>query len=55
MSHVLGGEVKRAGRREYGHAFFETRDHSPLLHEFASPAHVWMSHGDSIEKPPPGF
>jgi GMP synthase (glutamine-hydrolysing) len=55
MSHVLGGEVKRAGRREYGHAFFETRDHSPLLHELASPAHVWMSHGDSIEKPPPGF
>jgi GMP synthase (glutamine-hydrolysing) len=55
MSHVLGGEVKRAGRREYGHAFFETRDHSPLLHEFASPANVWMSHGDSIEKPPPGF
>ena len=55
MSHVLGGEVKRAGRREYGHASFETRDHSPLLREFASPAHVWMSHGDSIEKPPPGF
>ena len=55
MSHVLGGEVKRAGRREYGHAFFETRDHSPLLHELASPAQVWMSHGDSIEKPPPGF
>jgi GMP synthase (glutamine-hydrolysing) len=47
--------VKRAGRREYGHASFETRDHSPLLREFASPAHVWMSHGDSIEKPPPGF
>jgi len=55
MSHVLGGEVKRAGRREYGHASFETRDHSPLLREFASAAHVWMSHGDSIEKPPPGF
>jgi GMP synthase (glutamine-hydrolysing) len=34
MSHVLGGEVKRAGRREYGHASFETRDHSPLLREF---------------------
>src|ERR671919_239230 len=23
MSHLLGGEVKRAGRREYGHATFE--------------------------------
>src|SRR5215470_2742914 len=55
MSHVLGGEVKRAGRREYGHAVFEARDHSPLLHGFESPARVWMSHGDSIEKPPAGF
>jgi len=55
MSHVLGGEVKRAGRREYGHALFEARDHSPLLRGFESPARVWMSHGDSIEKPPAGF
>ncbi len=55
MSHVLGGEVKRAGRREYGHATFEARDHSSLLRGFDSPARVWMSHGDSIEKPPAGF
>jgi len=55
MSHVLGGEVKRAGRREYGQALFEARDHSPLLRGFESPANVWMSHGDSIEKPPAGF
>ncbi|HEY4998592.1 MAG TPA: glutamine-hydrolyzing GMP synthase, partial [Usitatibacter sp.] len=55
MSHVLGGEVKRAGRREYGHALFEARAPSPLLKAFATPARVWMSHGDSIEAPPPGF
>ena len=55
MSHVLGGEVKRAGKREYGHALFEARDHSPLLRGFESPARVWMSHGDSIERPPAGF
>ena len=34
MSHVLGGEVKRAGKREYGNALFEARDHSPLLRGF---------------------
>jgi GMP synthase (glutamine-hydrolysing) len=55
MSHVLGGEVKRAGRREYGNATFEARDHSPLLRGFDSPARVWMSHGDSILRPPAGF
>ena len=55
LSHVLGGEVKRAGKREYGNAMFETRDHSPLLKGFDSPARVWMSHGDSILRPPDGF
>src|SRR5437762_1095891 len=55
MSHVLGGEVKRAGKREYGHASFEARDHSPLLRGFDAPARVWMSHGDSILQPPAGF
>src|SRR6185503_6725719 len=55
MSHVLGGEVKPAGRREYGHASFDSHDGSPLLRGFAVPAHVWMSHGDSILKPPAGF
>jgi GMP synthase (glutamine-hydrolysing) len=55
MSHVLGGDVRRAGRREYGHAMFEARDHSPLLRDFPSPTHVWMSHGDSIVRVPRGF
>jgi GMP synthase (glutamine-hydrolysing) len=55
MSHVLGGEVRRAGRREYGHALFEARDGSELLQGLPSPARVWMSHGDSILRPPRGF
>lgn len=55
MSHVLGGDVRKAGRREYGHASFEALDHSPLLRGFPTPARVWMSHGDSIERPPDGF
>jgi GMP synthase (glutamine-hydrolysing) len=55
MSHVLGGEVKPAGRREYGHASFDSHDGSPLLRGFEVPARVWMSHGDSILQPPAGF
>jgi GMP synthase (glutamine-hydrolysing) len=55
MSHRLGGDVRRAGRREYGHAQFEVRDGDALLRGLRSPLRVWMSHGDSIVKPPPGF
>src|SRR5262245_52781929 len=55
MSHLLGGEVKRAGRREYGHAVFEPRDGSRLLQGLPPKLQVWMSHGDSILRPPDGF
>jgi GMP synthase (glutamine-hydrolysing) len=55
MAHDLGGDVRRAGRREYGQATFEARDRSPLLEGLPRPARVWMSHGDSILGAPPGF
>jgi GMP synthase (glutamine-hydrolysing) len=54
MSYLLGGEVRRAGRREYGHAIFESKG-GLLLGKMRPGARVWMSHGDSILKPPPGF
>ncbi len=54
MSHLLGGDVRRAGKREYGHAVFEKGD-GILLRRLRPGARVWMSHGDSILKPPPGF
>lgn len=55
MSHLLGGDVRRAGRREYGQAEFEIKADGALLRGLRRPLTVWMSHGDSIEKPPPGF
>jgi GMP synthase (glutamine-hydrolysing) len=55
MSHLLGGDVRRAGRREYGHARFEVKDGNGLLRGLRSPLRVWMSHGDSIVRPPEGF
>jgi GMP synthase (glutamine-hydrolysing) len=54
MSHVLGGEVKRAGKREYGQAVFEAGP-GALIAGMSPKSRVWMSHGDSIQKPPPGF
>jgi GMP synthase (glutamine-hydrolysing) len=54
MSHVLGGEVRRSGSREYGQAVFEAGG-GTLFAGMSPKSRVWMSHGDSIEKPPPGF
>jgi len=54
MSHLLGGEVKRSGRREYGPAQLEPGE-GVLLRGLKRSTRVWMSHGDSIEKPPRGF
>ncbi|MGE5224156.1 MAG: glutamine-hydrolyzing GMP synthase [Omnitrophica WOR_2 bacterium] len=53
LAYSLGGKVASATRREYGPAVIE-----PLLPGDFLPAgeqRVWMSHGDRIEVPPPGF
>jgi GMP synthase (glutamine-hydrolysing) len=55
MSHMLGGEVRRAAERQYGPADFVAIDDSPLLRGLSRPTRVWMSHGDSIVKAPAGF
>jgi GMP synthase (glutamine-hydrolysing) len=53
LTHALGGQVAPTGKREYGPAQVETLDPNPLLGEGSQ--RVWMSHGDRIEIPPPGF
>ncbi len=53
LTHTLGGRVAPAGRREYGQAVVETITPNRLLPAGIEP--VWMSHGDRIEAPPPGF
>ncbi|MFL5618307.1 MAG: glutamine-hydrolyzing GMP synthase [Gemmatimonadaceae bacterium] len=57
MAYVLGAEVTRGGRREYGRAEIRPTVESVLFEGFdlAESATVWMSHGDHIESPPPGF
>jgi GMP synthase (glutamine-hydrolysing) len=55
MVHHLGGKVKQAKHREYGHAQVEILSDSELLGELPRSLEVWMSHGDEAEQLPPGF
>jgi GMP synthase (glutamine-hydrolysing) len=53
MTHALGGRVAGSSEREYGPAEVDVVLANPLLP--AGRHLVWMSHGDRIESPPPGF
>ncbi|MCF8082078.1 MAG: glutamine-hydrolyzing GMP synthase [Deltaproteobacteria bacterium] len=57
MTHILGGEVSRTQDREYGNAVISIRNHSELFHGLGADEEkiVWMSHGDRIDRMPPGF
>ena len=56
MAHALGGEVKPGkGRGEFGRATARVATDSELFAGLAPEQTVWMSHGDSVAKPPPGF
>ena len=55
MCHLLGGRVLAAGHREYGHAMLDVVDGGGFFAGISSPTPVWMSHGDSVEDPGPGF
>jgi len=54
LTHALGGKVAPAGKREYGPAVLEMIKSSELIREGDDP-HVWMSHGDRIDRIPDGF
>jgi GMP synthase (glutamine-hydrolysing) len=55
MVHLLGGKVRAADRREYGHASVEIQNASRLFHDLPQKLNVWMSHGDEAVELPPGF
>src|SRR5690348_2072620 len=55
MTHKLGGKMRPAQKREYGHAEVELLDGSPLFKGLPRSLNVWMSHGDEAEELPPGF
>ncbi len=59
MAAQLGGTVAGSEKREFGHAVVDVDSDS----EFLAPVNggaggslaVWMSHGDKVTEPPPGF
>ncbi|MHB8481381.1 MAG: glutamine-hydrolyzing GMP synthase [Nitrospiria bacterium] len=60
MTRILGGEVLKGQKREYGRSDMFIDDSSDLFKDIttftlSSVITVWMSHGDKIEKMPPGF
>jgi GMP synthase (glutamine-hydrolysing) len=56
MVYKLGGKVRAADKREYGHAQVEILNaSSPLFKGLSGPLPVWMSHGDEADELPPGF
>lgn len=55
MAHELGGEVIPATRREYGPATVTITNEDGLFRGIDREQPVWMSHGDSIVRPPEGF
>ena len=55
MSHVLGGEVKRSGHREYGQAVFSPKPGGTLFRGLPPRSRVWMSHGDDVRRAAAGL
>ena len=57
MAHDLGGKVGRAEKREYGlnTAVWHEPFNQTLKIKIGEKQKVWMSHGDIVHVPPPGF
>ncbi|MBA3345621.1 MAG: glutamine-hydrolyzing GMP synthase [Gemmatimonadales bacterium] len=56
LAHLAGGKVTRADRREYGRATVRVEG-GRLFRGFGQGEEtpVWMSHGDHVDVPPPGY
>ena len=54
LAHDGGGEVQRADGREYGRSVARLTLDSKLFEGLEPEETVWMSHGDSVLRPPPG-
>jgi GMP synthase (glutamine-hydrolysing) len=58
MAHQLGGTVEGGHHREFGRAEVEVTEETALFDGVWRKGErypVWMSHGDRVVKPPPGF
>lgn len=55
MSLLLGGEVEKSNKREYGRMELEIVEDNPLFKGLPKNFTVWMSHGDRVKSIPQGF
>jgi len=55
MTQALGGEVAHTGGSEFGRTPLSVADSGVLLRGLPATQQVWMSHGDAVTVPPPGF
>ncbi|MEO8370052.1 MAG: glutamine-hydrolyzing GMP synthase [Candidatus Solibacter sp.] len=56
MAHLLGGEVRKGVKGEYGLATLELAEAAdPLFQGLAGTQQVWMSHRDVVGRVPEGF
>jgi GMP synthase (glutamine-hydrolysing) len=55
LAHALGGDVERTQEAEFGRTDLDAVGQGVLLDGLPDRQQVWMSHRDSVVKPPPGF
>ncbi|UUV20915.1 glutamine-hydrolyzing GMP synthase [Paenimyroides aestuarii] len=55
ISHLLGGEVKKGVKGEYGKSELTVLAANRLFNGIPDKSTVWMSHFDEVEKAPEGF
>src|SRR4029077_6857398 len=50
MGQMLGGKVRPAKTREFGHAEIDVDNKGELFYKLPKRQKVWMSHGDHVER-----
>lgn len=54
-THILKGDVKPGKVKEFGPATLIINEKTRLFDSVSAHSRVWMSHGDTVLAPPPGF
>jgi GMP synthase (glutamine-hydrolysing) len=55
IARDLGGELVRSAHSEFGPATLQVVEDAPLFAGVSQRSRAWMSHGDTVLAPPPGF
>ena len=55
MAHMMGGKVTPADKKEFGKTELDVERGAPLYGDLNRRLICWMSHGDYVLEPPPGF